>query len=81
MDEDGNARGYGREPSNALVNSGCAFEDLALGQRVIAFWWGFWFPCIVQYLSKKNKTATVRFQFSHQAVSGYAPRLLRPYNP
>lgn len=75
--EDGSVRGAGPEPSNRATNTGYRFEDFAQGERVLVWWWGFWWFAKVQYCRKRDRTLSIAWEWNRGVVTpGYLPRLV-----
>lgn len=78
------------EPSNADINSGFTFAQFRkgirscfsvavrtfpfVGDRVLGFWWGRWWRAKVHALAARDRTVSIRFDWSNRVVSKYLPR-------
>jgi len=74
--DDGKLVGPGEEPSNRAINTGFAATDFQKGDSVLIWWWSLWWKGVVQYVARRDASLTVRFEWSNQVCTGYAPRLV-----
>ena len=77
--EDGKVTGPGDPPTaneENSVNTGCSVADFQVGDQVLGWWWRRWWPTKVQYLSKRNQTLTLRWEWDCSVTSGFRPGLV-----
>ncbi len=73
---DGSIVGSGAEPDDSFVDSGFAFSDFAVGDRVLVYWWGLWWSARVQYVAVRAQTITFRWEWSNNVTKGWPSRLV-----
>ena len=71
----GDIAGPGVEPDDAAVDSGHQLGDFAVGDRILAYWWGLWWYSRVQYVAVRSATLTIKWDWSGNTIKGWPPRL------
>ena len=76
VEEGGEYRGLGPQPSDAAVQSGNEWDDFAPRQRVWVWWWGSLWKARVERRQQRKRALVVKFDATGQTVPDYLPRLL-----
>jgi hypothetical protein len=69
------------DPGDDSINSGFSFNQFVVGDRVLAYWWGRWWRGRVKGTAARNRTLTIRFDWSNKTVSKYKPRCVYKLDP
>ena len=76
---EGKAVGHGDEPRDNDIDTGSTVNDFQKGDQVLAWWWNRWLAAKVQYISKRTKAITLRWEWDFSVTSGYRPSLVMQF--